>query len=194
REPECVGTDTTIDQAWRQLADRGYRHIPVVAGGDLKGVISMRDLMSRAQLRPAGELAATAPPGLKGVVVAETALGDVRGNEGFYHYRQYAAPDLAATRTFEDVWHLLIDGELPTRVERAEFAAEVAPLRVLPPAVLEALPAIARGTPAPIAALRTAISLLAGFEDLPASLDVDRTRLRRDALRLSAAVPTIIAA
>ncbi len=192
--PDCVGTDTSIDDAWHQLADRGYRHIPVVAADELKGILSMRDLMTHAQLRPAGEPAAVAPPGLKGVVVAETALGDVRGDEGFYHYRQYAAPDLAATRTFEDVWHLLIDGTLPAAAERAAFAAEVAPLRALPPTVLDALPRVASAVPAPVAALRTAISLLAGVEDLPASLDVDRERLRADALRLSAAVPTLIAA
>ncbi len=191
---ECVQADATIDDAWHQLADRGYRHIPVTVGDELKGIISMRDLMALAQLRPAGELAATAPPGLKGVVVAETELGDVRGDEGFYHYRQYAAPDLAATRTFEDVWHLLIDGDLPSLTGRAEFQAEIAPLRHLPAAVLDALPAIARGVPTPVAALRTAISLLAGVEDLPASLDVDRIRLRADAMRLSAAVPTLIAA
>ena len=43
---------------------------------------------------------AAAPRGLKGVIVADTELGDVRGLEGFYHYRQYSAPDLAAVRTF----------------------------------------------------------------------------------------------
>ena len=193
-DPECVQADSTIDDAWHQLADRGYRHIPVVVGHELKGIISMRDLMALAQLRPAGELAATAPPGLKGVVVAETELGDVRGDEGFYHYRQYAAPDLAASRTFEDVWHLLVDGDLPSIAGRAAFQGEIAPLRHLPNPVLAALPAIAQSTPAPIAALRTAISLLAGVENLPASLDVDRTRLRSDAMRLSAAVPTLIAA
>lgn len=193
-DPDCVDTDTSIDVAWRQLADRGYRHIPVVVGDQLKGIVSMRDLMARAQLRPAGEIAASAPAGLKGVVVAETSLGDVRGAEGFYHYREYAAPELAEKRTFEDVWHLLVHGTLPTAAERAAFAATVAPRRVLPPAVLEALPGIASHTQAPVAALRTAISLLAGVEDLPASLDVDGDRLRADALRLSAAVPTLIAA
>jgi citrate synthase len=192
--PDCVDADTSIDDAWNQLADRGYRHIPVTVGDDLKGIISMRDLMSHAQLRPAGELAATAPPGLKGVVVAETQLGDVRGSEGFYHYRQYAAPELAAKRGFEDVWHLLTDGELPTVAEREAFAAEVAPRRHLPDAVLAVLPSIVAAVPTPVAALRTAISLLAGNEELPASLDVDRATLRAEALRLSAAVPTLIAA
>lgn len=193
-DPECIDTDTTVDDAWRHLTSRAYRHIPVVVGDELKGVISMRDLMARAQLRPAGELAATAPAGLKGVVVAETALGDVRGIEGFYHYRQYAAPELAEKRTFEDVWHLLIEGELPTEEDRRSFTTEVTPLRRLPDEVLAQLPGIAAASPAPIAALRTAISLLAAVEDLPASLDSDRARLRADALRLSAAVPSLIAA
>lgn len=192
--PESVDPETTIDQAWEQLADRGYRHIPVVIDDELKGIVSMRDLVALAQLRPAGEMAITAPPGLKGVVVAETALGDVRGSEGFYHYRQYAAPELAEKRTFEDVWHLLIDGDLPTLDERAAFAAEVAPLRRLPAEVRDVLPHIARSCPTPVAALRTAMSLLAGVEDLPASLDVDRTRVRHDVLRIAAAVPTLIAA
>ncbi|HUF32190.1 MAG TPA: CBS domain-containing protein, partial [Acidimicrobiales bacterium] len=148
-DPECLSPDASIDEAWTQLAERGYRHVPVVAGGELKGILSMRDLVALAQLRPADESAVTAPPGLKGVVVAETALGDVRGLEGFYHYRQYAAPELAATRSFEDVWHLLIEGELPTAAERAAFAAEVAPLRHLPDVVADALPGIANSTPSP---------------------------------------------
>lgn len=194
-DPDCVDADASIDDAWHQLSDRGYRHIPVTIGDELKGIISMRDIMALAQLRPADELAATAPPGLRGVVVAETQLGDVRGTEGFYHYRQYAAPELAEKRTFEDVWCLLIDGDLPhSSAESEAFAAEIAPLRRLPQAVIDALPAIAGSVPTPVAALRTAIRLLAGVEDLPASLDVDGAAMRAQALRLSAAVPTLIAA
>jgi citrate synthase len=190
-DPECVEADASIDEAWHQLADRGYRHIPVTVAGELKGIISMRDIMALAQLRPAGELAINVPAGLKGVVVAETELGDVRGTEGFYHYRQYSAPELAEKRSFEDVWQLLIDGDLG---DSSGFAAEVAPLRVLPAAVADVLPAIVASVTTPVAALRTAISLLAGNEDLPASLDIERAELRREALRLSAAVPTLIAA
>ena len=50
---------------------------------------------------------AAAPRGLKGVIVADTELGDVRGLEAFYHNRQYTAPERAGVRTFEDVWYLL---------------------------------------------------------------------------------------
>jgi citrate synthase len=195
RDLDTVDADASIDDAWQQLSDRGYRHIPVTVGDELKGIISLRDIMALAQLRPAGELAVMAPPGLKGVVVAETELGDVRGDEGFYHYRQYAAPELAAKRTFEDVWQLQIDGELPRdNADAQAFAAEVAPLRHVPDSVMAVLPAIVDAVPTPVAALRTAISLLAGAEDLPASLDVDRAELRAEGLRLCAAVPTLIAA
>ena len=54
-----------------------------------------------------------AAPGLAGVVVADTAIGDVRGDEGFFHYRQYDATQLAEHRTFEQVWHLVLFGDLP---------------------------------------------------------------------------------
>src|SRR6478736_10135868 len=53
------------------------------------------------------------PRGLKGVVVADTEIGDVRGEEGFYHYRQYSAVDLAVHRSLEDVWFLMVEGHLP---------------------------------------------------------------------------------
>ncbi|MGZ0203549.1 citrate/2-methylcitrate synthase, partial [Streptomyces sp. RM1] len=66
------------------------------------------------------------PRGLAGVVVTETEIGDVRGREGFYHYRQYSAVDLARTRRFEDVWHLLVHGALPGAERAAAFAAETA--------------------------------------------------------------------
>ena len=42
--------------------------------------------------------------------VTETAIGDVRGNEGFYHYREHSAVELAQKRSLEDVWLLLFDG------------------------------------------------------------------------------------
>jgi citrate synthase len=71
------------------------------------------------------------------------------------------------------------------------FRAATAALRALPPDILEALPAIApAGTP--MTALRTAVSL-AGQEAAP-WLDVtDETRARQ-ALRLAAITPTLVAA
>src|SRR3954452_4224017 len=73
-----------------------------------------------------------APRGLRGVVVTDTELGDVRGLEGFYHYRQYAAVDLAERRSLEDVWYLLFEGDLPDADEAEAFAAEVRGLQAVP--------------------------------------------------------------
>ena len=74
------------------------------------------------------------------MVVADTALGDVRGLEGFYHYRQYSAPDLARPRTFEDVWHLFVEGTLPSLAERSAFTRETAALRDAPAVAARAAP------------------------------------------------------
>ncbi|MBT2378921.1 MULTISPECIES: citrate synthase [unclassified Streptomyces] len=136
------------------------------------------------------------PRGLAGVVVTDTALGDVRGREGFYHYRQYSAIELAQTRDFEDVWYLLFHGELPDRAEAAAFAARTAGLRALPADVREALPAIARAgaVSGPLAGLRTALSLLGASSGYRPVYDLDADRRRADALAACAAVPTILTA
>ncbi len=132
-----------------------------------------------------------APAGLEGVVVAETAIGDVRGDEGFFHYRGHPAPALAMAQPFEAVWHLLHHGHLPSAAERATFAAETAALRTLPPAVLAALPHVA-ATGTLMAALRTAVSL-AGQDERP-WLDEAPAARPLAALRLTARVPTLAAA
>jgi len=134
------------------------------------------------------------PRGLKGVLVADTALGDVRGLEGFYHYRQYSAPELAATRTFEDVWHLLFEGELPDLAQRSRYRDEIASLRKLPQPIVELLPIVATSARSPLAALRTVVSQLATVEDLPTSYDADPATLRANAMRVCAVVPVIVAA
>lgn len=136
------------------------------------------------------------PRGLSGVVVTDTALGDVRGLEGFYHYRQYSAVELAQTRGFEDVWHLLVHGELPDAERSAAFAARTAALRGLPDEVRAALPAIAAatGSSGPLAGLRTALSLLGASLGFRPVYDIDVDRRRADTLAACAAVPTLLTA
>ncbi|MGA5038976.1 citrate synthase/methylcitrate synthase [Streptomyces capoamus] len=137
-----------------------------------------------------------APRGLAGVVVAETEIGDVRGREGFYHYRQYPAVDLARTRGFEDVWHLLVHGALPDTRRGAAFAAETAALRRLPAEVRAALPAIAEAgrLAGPLAGLRTALSLLGAARGFRPVYDIDPDQRRADAVAACAAVPTLLTA
>jgi citrate synthase len=136
------------------------------------------------------------PRGLAGVVVTDTVLGDVRGLEGFYHYRQYSAVDLARTRGFEDVWHLLVHGELPDAAQRSAFAARTAELRRLPVEVRAVLPAIAAasGGSGALAGMRTALSLLGAARGFRPVYDIDAEQRRADALAASAAVPTLLTA
>ena len=133
-----------------------------------------------------------APPGLDGVIVTDTTVGDVRGDEGFYHYRQYDAVALAASRPLEDVWHLLFDGELPTTAERQAFGAEIADAAVLPPALAGMLPAIAQGSVTVLDGLRTAVSFLGAVEGFRPTIDIDHAERRANALRVCAVVPTLL--
>jgi citrate synthase len=195
--PDVVAPDLDARDAFGALADHGYRHIPVVAGGRLVGIVSMRDLMRVAMIQPADAQAHEIPKGLEGVVVADTTIGDVRGLEGFYHYREYNAVDLAEERPLEDVWRLLFAGQLPrTLNERAEFAADIAPRRAIPPALADVLPAIARAGAefVPLDALRTAVSQFGAALGFRASLDTDAAELYDNAMSTCAVVPTLICA
>ena len=63
------------------------------------------------------------------MIVAATAVSHVDGIGGRLLYRGYDAIDLARCRSIEDVWHLLVHGELPANGDWARAAAE---LRGLP--------------------------------------------------------------
>jgi CBS domain-containing protein len=46
-DPMTITADTETDEALRTMLERGFRHLPVVEGDSVLGVVSMRDL-SRA--------------------------------------------------------------------------------------------------------------------------------------------------
>jgi len=43
-DPKTVGPDVETDDALRTMLDSGFRHLPVMQGGKLIGMVSMRDL------------------------------------------------------------------------------------------------------------------------------------------------------
>lgn len=43
--PDTVNPDVTVAEAVSWLLETGYRHLPVVADGELLGVVTIRDLM-----------------------------------------------------------------------------------------------------------------------------------------------------
>ncbi|MEJ2869424.1 citrate/2-methylcitrate synthase [Actinomycetospora sp. OC33-EN08] len=137
----------------------------------------------------------TVPAGLRGVTVSDTAVGDVRGDEGYYHYRGRSAVELARSVSFAEAAALVLDGALPDD-GGAGLRSELAAHRELGPAVAAILPTAARagrGFEA-LAGLRAALCVLAVEEGLPPTWGATPTRRRDDALRVCAVTPTILAA
>ena len=132
-----------------------------------------------------------APPGLKGLIVADTTIGSVRGEEGFFHYRDYDAVEIARHQTFEAASALLLDGSLPDQNSEGAFRAELARNRHIAPATMQALAAIAPHIGGPLAGLRAAVSLV--VDDTP-TLDLTAEERRDRVLQAIGATPTILAA
>jgi citrate synthase len=135
------------------------------------------------------------PRGLTNVVVTETTLSDVRGHEGFYHYRQYSATELALTRSVEDVWKLLLDGQLPSREDSAAFSAEVRGASALSEHLRSVIHLIAsRPVADPLAALRVVLAADGVERGVRPLFDLRPEERRRDLVGLAARTPVIIAA
>jgi len=129
--------------------------------------------------------------GLEGVVVAETELSKIYGEEGRLVYRGYEIEDLAEHATFEEVCHLLWYGELPTREQLAALNERLVADRDVNPEVIDILRRLPPSTH-PMAALRTGASALASFD--PEAEDMSPEANQRKAIRLTAKMPTLTAA
>lgn len=51
RAPDAIAPDTTAVEALRLMQDGGYRHLPVVAGGRVVGIVSRGDFRGLEQAR-----------------------------------------------------------------------------------------------------------------------------------------------
>lgn len=134
------------------------------------------------------------PRGLAGVVVTDTEIGDVRGSEGFYHYREFSAVDVAEHATFEEAWHLVVHGRFPTSDELAAFRGRIGAARALPDEVATVLPAICAVTADPLQVLRTALSLWGSALGLAPLYDLPEDQRLEAALAAAAVTPTVLAA
>jgi citrate synthase len=136
-----------------------------------------------------------APRGLEGVVVAKTSVSDVNGTKGFYHYRGYDPTIIARTGTFEEAWYLLLEGDLPSPVERSEFAGRVRAAMVMPPVLRDALPALtALGPRGSIDVLRTAVSAAGVAIGCRPWTEQDRATAVEQTIRIAALTPFVTAA
>ena len=49
RNPKTVSPDVDSEEALKLMLDSGFRHLPVVEGGEVVGMVSMRDLAAETQ-------------------------------------------------------------------------------------------------------------------------------------------------
>jgi citrate synthase len=129
--------------------------------------------------------------GLEGIVVAQTRLSAINGEQGELIYAGYDIDDLARNATFEEVAYLLWNGRLPTAAELEELDAALAAESPLSNEMIELLRSFPKDSEA-MAALRTAVSAVA-LHDPEADDNSDEAN-RRKAIRLTARIPSIIAA
>jgi citrate synthase len=134
------------------------------------------------------------PAGLNGVIAADTAIGAVDGDRGFFHYGAYDATMLARTRSFEEVWFLVREGRLPTDDEARAFRSLVASLRTIPVDLLPVIDLMARQEASLLSKLRAVLSVAAPIVGFNPVIDVDDVARREQTLHLAALVPSILAA
>ncbi len=197
RDPIALDTTDPVASALEIFRDHRFRHLPVLDGGRVAGILSIRHVVRVAHIedvQPAGSAPiGLAPRGLEGVAVAETAVGDVRGEEGFFHYRGHNAVELARRCSFEQVWHLLVEGSLPNDAELAAFTKRAVAARGLPAGVDDLLRALALLPDyAPLVALRSAVSFTGAALGLQATLDLSAEQVRAECLRLAALTPVLL--
>ncbi len=49
RDPKTISPDIDVDDALKMMLDHGFRHLPVVEGKEVIGMVSMRDLAAGQQ-------------------------------------------------------------------------------------------------------------------------------------------------
>lgn len=128
--------------------------------------------------------------GLKGVTADESAISTVDPGRDALLYRGYPVEELAARCSFEEVVHLLVEGDLPTSEQLAHFRRKERGLRTLSDRLQEVItrfPASAH----PMDTLRTAVSFL-GLE--AEGVRPGEPPTRQQAVELQARIPTIVAA
>ena len=129
--------------------------------------------------------------GLRGVIVADTAVSFIDGQEGILIYRGYRIEELAESSSFIETAYLLLNGRLPSKQELDEFDPTVRQARNIPDWLNQALRKLPKRAD-PMDVLQGSVPLLA--MDDPDLHEQSREANVRMAARLIARVPAVTAA
>ena len=136
--------------------------------------------------------APTKSRGLEGVTALDTQLSAIDGQKGELVYRGYAIEDLAQNASFEETAYLLWKGELPTQDQLDDLNEQLRQARPVHPDLLDHLRHHTPKDSNPMAAMRTALSMLSAYDDEADAMDPEANT--RKAVRLTAKLPTLVAA
>lgn len=126
--------------------------------------------------------------GLEGIVAAETKVSSIIDDK--LTYVGYSIDDLAENASFEEVVFLLWNTRLPNAQELAELKQQLAEDMEIPTAIVDLFKSMPLDQVHPMAALRTAISMLGTFDK---EADVMETEANyRKAVRLQAKIGTVV--
>jgi citrate synthase len=137
-----------------------------------------------------GERNMTVTRGLEGVVATTSSVSSIIDDT--LTYRGYNIDDLAEYATFEEVIYLLWHGKLPNQQELTAFTKELAQNASLPEEVIHHFKTYPIKQVHPMAALRTAVSLLGLYDDEADVMDEEANY--RKAVRLQAKLPMLVTA
>ncbi|MCP9290468.1 citrate/2-methylcitrate synthase [Gracilimonas sediminicola] len=129
--------------------------------------------------------------GLEGIVAFSTSKSFIDGQKGELIYSGYLIDTLAENATFEEVCFLLWNDRLPNAEELESLKKLLIEHRSLPQPVLDYIKTTDKSAE-PMAVLRTAVSMLADFDDTHGKFD--DTLFEGQAIDITAKIPTIIAA
>jgi citrate synthase len=131
-------------------------------------------------------------PGLEDVLAAETEISFLDAEHEHIVVRGYDLIELARSSTYADVAYLLLFDHLPSDAERAAFARQLGDHAHLPEGVGDILRRLPSDTAA-MDALRSGLSIIAGFENAEVLADHSREANLAKAVRILAKSPTLAA-
>jgi citrate synthase len=135
--------------------------------------------------------ATSASAGLRGVVAAQSSIGDVNGEEGKLIYQGYDIHDLATNSNFEEVVFLLWNSRMPNQAELDELNAKIRANYSIPSELVAAMKTFPKDAD-PMDVLRTAVSMLDFYDE--GAHDTTREGAMTSCIKLTAQMPTIVAA
>ncbi|MBP3949744.1 citrate synthase [Bacillus suaedae] len=128
--------------------------------------------------------------GLEGIVATTSSVSSII--ESVLTYQGYDIDDLADNASFEEVIYLLWNGRLPKEAELSQLTSELANHAEVPKEVIDQMKTYPIGKVHPMAALRTAISSLALFDENADVMEEQANHLK--AIKIQAQIPTIVTA